>query len=487
MAPDTRFEESYGIEERLIDLVGDAIGGSGSFSLLEGGSTDQRHTIISHVLTQAEEMGCLTVICDCAHPTSGIDPLAKALSALRAAIEGRKEDPSSAAPEAWSSDRSYRREMDGLALLRSIAAVNTAVVVVEEIGSAPLDTIALIGFLARNVRGMGVTIIATVTRPGEDPILSDMLDRVRFDGEVYVLRLSETEGYVRNGGPPAQHPAPAGWNEAPSCPGADMLSAIECHIASSEKSIMSGATNEAIGEARDALKDSIAMRQFGSISDSYVALATALTQAGRECEALDAIDRAIDLSRVIGEPLSQRDARLRKAELLLFSIGEPDSALKEASIAEDIGARRSDRCLCIEPLALKAIIEAGNGRRDRAEQIFCQAIGALEGQPDEACILERMLLALAAALLMESRHDLAGMNARYGEAEVLATGTSSPIYWSAILSLQRARSLLRLRRPREARTYLERSAQLFEALGNEVQHTRAKRVAKESEAGPPMD
>ena len=63
-----------------------------------------------------------------------------------------------------------------------------------------------------------------------------------------------------------------------------------------------------------------------------------------------------------------------------------------------------------------AMIEARNGRRDRAEKAFCDASGMLETRPTDRLILERMLLALAAALLLESRHDLVGMNARYGEA-----------------------------------------------------------------------
>jgi hypothetical protein len=53
------------IEECLKSLVCDAIGGTGSFSLISSGSADQRHAIIAHVLMEAEEMGCLTAICDC--------------------------------------------------------------------------------------------------------------------------------------------------------------------------------------------------------------------------------------------------------------------------------------------------------------------------------------------------------------------------------------------------------------------------------------
>jgi tetratricopeptide (TPR) repeat protein len=213
----------------------------------------------------------------------------------------------------------------------------------------------------------------------------------------------------------------------------------------------------------------------------------ALTQAGRENESLDVLDHAIDLATTVGEPLSQFLARIRRSELLLFSVGEPDSAFVEAASAGELWSQTREEALRIEPLALMAIVEARNGRKDRAEKAFCDAAGLLEKQPVDKLVLERMMLSLAAAMLLESRHDLNGMNARYGEAMVLAAGTDSPEYWGATISLQHGRSLLRLSRPKEARAHLEEASRRFDRLGNAVQSARVKRAVEESKVGPVLD
>jgi hypothetical protein len=378
--------------------------------------------------------------------------------------------------------------MAGLHLLRSIAADNTVVVIVEEIGAADLDTMGLFNFLARSVLGMNVAFVATHSRMEDDRTLEKMLDGLRCEIEVQVHRLPETGRKPNCNGIPTQHLSPI---QVEAASAVDHFSVTEplvkCKIRSSQAALMSGDVAGSVRDAKAALQDSTSIAHYGLMLDSYIALGVSLTEAGGEDEALRALETAIDLARVINEPSSKRDAHLRKAELLLFSIGEPDSAFRDATIADDIGSRTLDRSLRLGPLALTAIIEAGNGPRDRAEKVFCDASGILDELPTDSHVQERMMLALAAALLLESRHDLAGMNARYGEAEVMATGTDSPVYWSAVMSLQHARSLLRLRRPREARSHLDVSAQQFERLGNAVQLARVRRIIVESEAGPVPD
>jgi hypothetical protein len=225
----------------------------------------------------------------------------------------------------------------------------------------------------------------------------------------------------------------------------------------------------------------------GLVLDSCTALGLSMTQAGGEKEALESLDRAIGLAITVGEPLSQYVARIRRSELLLFSVGEPDSAYVEAASAGELSRQTLGEAHWIEPLALLAIIEARNGRREQAEKFFCDASSLLDKQQVDTLVLERMLLALAAAILLEYRHDLMGMNARYGEAEVLASGTDSPGYWGAIVSLQHGRSLLMLKRPREAKVHLDQAARQFDRLGNSVQSARASRASEESETGPVLD
>jgi tetratricopeptide (TPR) repeat protein len=231
----------------------------------------------------------------------------------------------------------------------------------------------------------------------------------------------------------------------------------------------------------------LSIGHYGLLLDSYTALGVALTQQGQEKEALEAFDQAIALAMTVGELLPQHLARIRRAELLHFSVGESDSAFAEAVRAQELWSRSPEDLHRIEPLALMAIIEARNGRRDRAERSFCEASLMLEPQPADQLMLERTLLAMAAALLLESRHDLNGMKARYAEAGVLATGTDSPGYWAAAVSLQHAESLLRLRRPREAKVQLEEASGRFALLGNAVQSARAQRALRESESGPALD
>ena len=272
-----------------------------------------------------------------------------------------------------------------------------------------------------------------------------------------------------------------------SCISSAIVQQINGLIVSSQNSLASGNTSASVSDARSALVSAASIGHHGLVLDANIALGSALMQSGREREALEALDRAIRLSIIVGEPLSQYLARVKRAELLLFSIGEPDSACTEAAAAEEISRQRLENGTRIEPLALKALIEARNGRRERAEISFCEASGMLENEPVGAYILERMLLAMAAAMLLESRFDLGGMNVRYDEAAVLATGTVFPEYWAAIVSFQRANSLLRLRRPREAKAHLDEACLRFGGLCNEVQSSRAKRASQGSDVGIMLD
>ena len=481
--------DASGIEEKLTEKVCDAIGGVGSLSFISGGSVEHRHAIITQVLIEVEVLGCLTAKCDCTLSMSGTDPLVAAVSALMT-VTGGKAEAHSALPmdDTWPSDRSYRMEMDAWDLMRSLTAENTVLIVVEEIGAADQTTLNLFGFLAKNIGGMNAIMIATHSTIGEDRLLQELLEELRRDIPVNEHHLHEVDSVQSSDQVLIRHEAPAQRDTTGTSGRFSSTSLeIERHISSSQVALAQGNVLNSILDARSALDDALSVRHYGLMLDSYIALGNALTQAGKEGESLGALDRAIDLAIMIGEPLSQYAARLRKSELLLFSTGEPDFALLEAIIAGEIGSRTADEVRRIEPLALMAIIEARNGRRDRAEMAFCDASVMLEKQPADKLVHERMLLALAAAILLESRHDLAGMNARYGEADVLATGTHSPAYWSATILLQRGRSLLGLRRPREAKIYLDESARQFDRLGNIVQYARAQRAAEESETGPVLD
>ncbi len=475
------------IEERLTDLVGDALGGKGSFSLVSGGSADGRHAIITHLRDEAEAMGCLTVVHNCACPGHGAACLIDALSAQWTAIGGKAGSILADRAEcARQSDRSYQREMGGLDLLRCMAAENTIVVVIEEIGSADLETVALLIFLARNVGDLNVMMIATHSRLEEDPLLIKMMNGLRCDVTVHehTIHQNEEDGC----GGVVSHPT-SELREISDRPDhvSDAALKIKERMECARAALGTGNIIDSTNEARTALSDSRAIGHHGFELDTCILLGVSLTQAGEEKEAYEVLDKAICLAKMTGELVSQRDAHLRKAELLLFSIGEPDSALTEAVIAEEIGSRTSDKLHRIGSLVLEAMIEAGNGRKDRAEKAFCEASVILEGQPVLGFIKERMLMALAGALLLESKHDLAGMNARYGEAGVLATATEAPDYWSATISMLHGRSLLRLRRPREAKGHLEAAAMKFELMGNAVQSGRVKRAIKESEKGPVPD
>jgi hypothetical protein len=489
MTQDTGQPDSRGIEERLLDQVADTIGGVGSLSIISGGSADQRHETASRLLEEAEGMGCVTLMCDCTHSISGSERLFTALSDLWRSLGGNVEETSSDSTNGiWPSDRSYRREMKVLELLRTMTSENSVVIVMEEMGAADQATMCLVSFLARNLGGMSAMIIANHSLPAEDQNFLEMIEELKHDIPVHELHIHEVEGVWHGKAIPAR-------NDVPSEIGVDetdgrfatMTLQIKGLLISSQTALAAGNVISSVHDAQDALKDSISIGHQGLQLDSYVALGVALTQAGKEKESLHALDMAINLAITLGEPLSQRLARLRKSELLLFSTGEPDSALSEAVSANRPGSRKMDETSMIEPLALSAVIEARNGRRDRAEKAFCDASGMLERRPTDELVLERMLLALAAALLLESRHDLAGMNARYAEAEVLASGTDSPVFWSAMMIQQHGLSLLRLKRPREARSLLDRSALQFDRLGNAVQSARVKRTVQESDAGPLLD
>lgn len=489
MTQDAGQIDTRDFETVLIDQVADAIGGSGSISIVSGGSADQRHEAISRLLREAEGMGCITSTCDCTRPISRSEPLLTALSESWESSYGKAGELSSGSSFClWSSDRSYRVEMKVLELLESMTSQNTVVIVLEEMEAADLATMSVVRFLARNLGGRNAFLIATHSLPEEDQPFLEMVEELKHNVTVHVHRIGKVDEVQQGKVIPTRHDAPP---ETGADEGEGRFTMMACHISgllnSSRAALASGNVPSSVQGAEEALEESLAIGHRGLQLDSFIALGVALTQAGKEEESLRSLDRAIDLATILGEPVSQRTARLRKSELLLFSAGEPDSALSEAASADGLSSRRMDGIDMIEPLALVAVIEARNGRRDRAEKAFCDASRMLEIRPTDELVLERMLLALAAALLLESRHDLVGMNARYGEAEVLASGTDSPIFWAATMMMQHGLSHLRLRRPREAKTHLDGSALQFELLGNAVQCARVRRTAQESEAGPLLD
>ncbi len=474
--------DGKGIEERLLDHVGDAVGGDGSVVIISGGSGPERHSIITRVLEEAEGMGCLVRTCDCADPGIEGQPLIEALSALNKNVGGSVVSvPIMALGIATPEGRSYRAEMTGLEVMLSVARENPVVLAIERIEEADLATISMFSFLARNVGGTNVLMILATRSAEEDELLVQKLESLRRDVLVHELHL--IGGAEPKSEPPVRHGFVVRMADESSCISSEIVQQISDLIASSQNSLAAGNTSVSVSDARSALVSSASIGHHGLVLDANIALGSALMQSGREREALEALDRAIRLSIIVGESSAQYFARLKRAELLLLSIGEPDSACEEAAAAEKISRQRLETGTIIEPLALKALIEAGNGRREHAEKAFCEASSMLEKEPVGAFILERMLLAMAAALLLESRFDLAGMNLRYDEAAVLATGTAFPEYWAAIVSFQRARSLLRLRRPREAKAHLDEACLRFGRLCNEVQSARAKRAAEGSDVG----
>jgi hypothetical protein len=481
--------DATSIEERLIDQVGDAIGGEGSLSFLSGGSVGHRHSVIAHVLEEAVVMGCLVAVCDCARSAKDIEPLTAALYALDKGVSGGTQTAKPRMPPApIPAERSYRAEMAGLNTLRSIARNDPVVLVVEGLETADKATIKMLLFLARNIGDMNVLMIATHRSLEEDQLIVEGIEGIRHEALVHDLHIHSLVGDPKEDEVPIRHPAAVqnvemGGVSAP-LPSATLITE---RISSSHAALASGNVRGSIDHAQAALSDSICIGHYGLMIDSYLALGVALTQAGRERGSLDALDHAIGLAMTVGEVRSQHAARVRRSELLLFSVGEPDSAYTEAASAAALWSMTPAEPLRIEPLALMAIVQAGNGRRDRAERAFCDASDMLESQPADKLALERMMLALAAALLLESRQDLSGMNKIYGEAVVLATGTDSPEYWAAMVSLQQGRSLLRLRRPRESKSHLDDATRRFDGLGNAVQSARVKRAAEESEVGPVLD
>lgn len=476
--------DGNGTEERLLDYVGDAIGGEGSVVVISGGSGPERRLIIARVLEGAEGMGCLVRACDCAGPGIDGQPLIEALSALTENVGGSVVSvPIKALGTATPEDRSYRAEMAGLEVLLSVARENPVVLAIERTEEADLATLSIFSFLARNVGGTNVLMIVATRTADGDKLLVQKLESLRRDVLVHELHLHGGEAEPKESEPPVRHGVMVRMEDEAGCISSAIVQQINGLIASSRNSLASGNTSASVSDARSALVSSASIGHHGLVLDANIALGSALMQSGREREALEALDRAIRLSIIVGEPLSQYFARVKRAELLLFSIGEPDSACGEAAAAEEISRQRLETGTRIEPLALKALIEAGSGRREHAERAFCEASGMLEKEPVGTFILERMLLAIAAAMLLESRFDLDGMNVRYDEAAVLATGTEFPEYWAAIVSFQRAYSLLRLRRPREAKAHLDEARLRFGRLGNEVQSSRAKRVAEGSDVG----
>ncbi len=484
MAENTASMDGKGIEERLLDYVSDAIGGEGSVVVISGGSGPERHSIMAHVLDEAEVMGCLVRTCDCADPGADGQPLIEALSTLTNNVGGSiRLVPVMSDGAATLGDRSYRAEMAGLDVLLSAARENPILLAIERIEAADLATISIFSFLARNIEEANVLMIVATRSPDEDPLLVQKLASLKREVLVHDLHLHGGGAEPKEDEPPVRHGVVVRTEDEASCISSAIVQQIIVLIASSQNSLASGNTSASVSDARSALVSSASISHHGLVLDANIALGAALMQTGREGEALEAFDRAIRLSIILGEPLSQYFARIKRAELLLFSIGESDSACQEAAAAEEISRQWLEIGTRIEPLTMKALIEARNGRREHAEKAFREASGILENEPVDMFILERMLLAMAAATLLETRFDLGGMNVRYDEAAVLATGTDFPEYWGAIVSFQRAHALLRSSRPREAKAYLDEACMRFGRLCNEVQSSRAKRAAEGNDVG----
>jgi hypothetical protein len=476
------------IVERMVDQVGDAIGGEGSFSVISGGSSGQRRSVIAQVLLEAEGMGCLVSRCSGVRSADGQEPLASALLDLVSGIAGDlKEIPEIVLDVNAQEERSYRTEMACLDMLRSLSSDNSVILAVEDIESAGLDTITVLCFLARNIGGMNVLLIASHRSPEKDRLLVGKLDDIRHGALVHELHVHGTAGREEDG-PSIDHqtgvPRIEAGSETRSHSSVQRITEL---LDLSRSALRSGNVHGSVEQARSALEESRSTGHGGLMIDSYLALGMALAQEGTENGSLDAFGQARHLSITVGEVMPQYAAHVGMSELLLFSVGEPDTAYAEAASAGELWSHSPEDPRRIEPLALMAVIEAKNGRRDRAERTFCEASGMLGSQPADQMVLGRMLLALAAAVLLESRHDLQGMNKRYEEAAVLATGTDHPQYWAATVSLERGHSLLRLRRPRESRSHMDEAFRGFGLLGNAVQSTRAKRAAEESEVGPVLD
>ena len=426
----------------------------------------------------------MVTVCDCRGSGSRSEPLGPSISSLSKRISGGQPVTATRLCRVTKTERSYCEEMAALEILRTASAENPVIIAIEEAGESNLSTIDMLCFLARNIGGLRASIIASHRSLDLDQSLSERLEIIGDETLVHKFLVRPGDGKETGYGCLIDH-EPFHRHFEQETP--DQLSAILARIAvninSSQEALASGDPALSASESGQALEDAKLIGHHGLEIDSLIAMGVALTQAGWEKQALHTLDQAVDLAGTLGEFRSQYIASIRRSELLLFSVGEPDSAYAEAAIAEEISSQMLEEDFKIEPLTLKAIVESVNGRRERAEKAFCEATTLLVKQPVEARVLERTLLALAAATLLEARHDLNGMNQRYLEAEVLASGTAHPVYWEAIVSLQRGRSLLRLKRPQEAKGYLELAAKRFNSLGNTVQSTRAMNAVEESEEG----
>ena len=482
MAERTVSLEAKGIEEKLLDQVADAIGGQGSLIIVSGGSVEERHALIAQVVEEAEGMGCLVALSDYSRSRSGSESISESLMALDRTMGGKAT--ATMLGGVSRSDRSYGEEMAMLEILRSACSETPVIVAMEEAGGSSLSSIDMLCFLARNIGGISSTIIVTHRSLELDPLLVRRLEILGHEMLVHKHHFHTGVGKETNGGLPIDH-MPIHQVGVPRItdPSSLVLVQIADQIRSSEEALASGDPIASITRAEMAWQNSMSVGHYGFKLDSYIAMGAAMTQAGWEKEALRTLGQAVDLAGTLGEFRSQYIAHIKRSELLLFSVGEPDSACAEASIAEEISTLRLEEPLKIEPLTLRAIIEAINGRRERAGAAFCEATTLLEKQPVEALVLQRTLLALAAAMLLEARHDLNGMNQRYAEAEVLAGGTAHSVYWEAVVSLQRGRSLLRLKRPQEAKGHLDLAADRFDRLGNAIQSARARKAIEVSEEG----
>ena len=479
MAERTASLEAKGMEAKLLDQVVDAIGGQGSLIVVSGGSIEDRHALITQVGAEAEGMGCLVAISDCSRSSSS-EPIAESLMALDVTMGGKVTATTmSGAPR---SDRSYAEEMAMLEILRSACSDNPVIVAIEEIGESSLSSIDMLCFLARNIGGISSAIIVTHRSLELDPLLVRRLEMLGHEMSVHKHHIHTRGGKETNDGLPIEHrPIHQAGLQSITDPVSPVLVQIAEQIRSAEEALASGDPIASITRSEIAWQNSVSVGHYGFKLDSQIAMGAAMTQAGWEKEALRTLGQAVDLAGTLGELRSQYMVHIKRSELLLFGLGEPDSAGAEAGIAEEISTHSLEEPLRIEPLSLRAIIEAVIGRQERAEAAFCEATTLLEKQPIEALVLERTLLALAAAMFLEARHDLNGMNQRYAEAEILAGGTTYSVYWEAVVSLQRGRSLLRLKRPQEAKGHMDRAADRFDRLGNTIQSARARKAVEVSE------
>ena len=332
-------EPTYAAEtvERLIDQLGDAVGGAGSFTIISGGSSAQRRLVVDQALLEAEGMGCLVSRCSGARSGNGREPLGGALYDLLTITAGGHAEIS--LPDLVVSaqeGRSYRAEMACLDMLRSLSRDNTVMLVLEDIESTGLDTITVLRFLARNIGGLNVLMVATHRSPEDDLILLGELDDIKHSALVHELHVHGTADGEEDVSPILHESAVQRIEEASGNLPHPSVGRITGLIDRSRSALGSGDVAVSIDNARSALEGSRSIGHNGLMIDAYLSLGHALGHEGMEKEALEAFDQAIGLSATVGEAMPQYLAHVAKSELLLFSVGEPDTAFAEALSAAEL-------------------------------------------------------------------------------------------------------------------------------------------------------